>query len=253
AETVIVRSDGATADDPAFQQAVQSVADGLRAITVVADLTTYYEAVAEGAAGADAYLSPDRHDALITVTFAGSASELMSHADTYLQVIKSHDSPDIRVLSIGDLSVGKAILTATSLGDPCGPEGNFAYLPSDDLKEAYRALLRDFPAGQPSTRGATTEIVVDGPIADPAVQSAIKALEVALSMDTSFGPAKLTQNDVGDLAVIDVPMTIDPCSSDARELVSRLRSTVIPTTLGGVPASVYVTGTTATSLDATES
>ena len=64
-ETVLVRSDTATVDDPAFRQVVEHTAADLRAMPeVVAAVTTYYEAVAAGAPGAaGAGLARSPHDA----------------------------------------------------------------------------------------------------------------------------------------------------------------------------------------------
>jgi uncharacterized membrane protein YdfJ with MMPL/SSD domain len=110
---------------------------------------------------------------------------------------------------------------------------------------AYRVLERDFPAGTVSP----VEIVVDGNVNDPAVQSGIDRLNSLLAGTGVFGEPTVTSNQVGDLTLISAPMTIAPDSSQAYDEIHRLRENIVPAAFDGVPATVYVSGATAVTTD----
>jgi uncharacterized membrane protein YdfJ with MMPL/SSD domain len=110
---------------------------------------------------------------------------------------------------------------------------------------AYRVLERDFPAGTVSP----VEIVVDGNVNDPAVQSGIDRLNSLLAGTGVFGEPTVTSNQVGDLTLISAPMTIAPDSSQAYDEIHRLRENIVPAAFDGVPATVYVSGATAFTTD----
>ncbi len=107
-ETVIVRSESATVDDPAFQQVVAQTAAGLRAIPeIVATVTTYDEAVAAGAPEAAQMVSADRHTALIAVTLVGDIDTAADNANAYLDAVTAQRRDGYQVLTVGDISVGE--------------------------------------------------------------------------------------------------------------------------------------------------
>ena len=106
-ETVIVHSDTATIDDPAFQQVVTQTAANLRALpAIVADATTYYDAAAAGAPDATGLVSADRHTTLIPVTLVGDIDAASTHVEDYLAAVAAQNREGIRVLTVGDISVG---------------------------------------------------------------------------------------------------------------------------------------------------
>ena len=89
-ETVIVRSQTATVDDAPFQQVVAQTAAALRAAPdIVANVTTYGEAVAAGAPDAAGLVSADRHTTLIAITLVGDLDTAADNADAYLDVVSA--------------------------------------------------------------------------------------------------------------------------------------------------------------------
>jgi RND superfamily putative drug exporter len=106
-ETVIVHSDTATVDDPAFRQVVERTATDLRALpAIVADVTTYFDAVAAGAPDAAGLVSADRRTTLIPVTLVGDVDAAANHAAEYQAAVAAQNRSDFRVLTVGDISVG---------------------------------------------------------------------------------------------------------------------------------------------------
>jgi RND superfamily putative drug exporter len=107
-ETVIVRSETATVDDPAFQHVVAQTAAALRAAPdLVANVTTYDEAVAAGAPDAAGLVSADRHTELIPVTLVGDLDTAADNADAYLNVVSAQKRDGYQILTVGDISVGE--------------------------------------------------------------------------------------------------------------------------------------------------
>ncbi|HEY7031503.1 MAG TPA: MMPL family transporter [Thermomicrobiales bacterium] len=106
-ETVIVRSDTATVDDPAFRQVVAQTAAALRALpAIVAEVTTHDEAVAAGAPEAAGLVSADRHTALLPVTLVGDVDAAAKRVEEYKAAVAAQNRPGFRVLTVGDISVG---------------------------------------------------------------------------------------------------------------------------------------------------
>jgi RND superfamily putative drug exporter len=113
-ETIIVRSDTTTVDDPAFQQAVQRVTDAVRADTkIVANATNYYELSAQNPQAATGLVSDDRKITIIPVTLVGSLEKATENGADYLKLI--HHQRDATagfdVLSVGDASLNEEINT----------------------------------------------------------------------------------------------------------------------------------------------
>ena len=119
-------------------------------------------------------------------------------------------------------------------------------LPEDnDARRAFTILEREFSAGLSSP----VEIVVDGDVSDGAVQSSIDELVAILGEDDLFGEATIETNEAGDLALVSVPLRVDPQSDAAHEAVERLRDEYGPEAFTGADARVLVTGLTAGELD----
>jgi RND superfamily putative drug exporter len=99
-ETVILRSETATVDDPAFQAVVEQTATELLAMTgVVAAADTYYSI------GSPALVSADRHTTLMLVTLVGTLDDAEGNVDAYLDTVMAHRGSGFEVYSAGDISV----------------------------------------------------------------------------------------------------------------------------------------------------
>ena len=116
-----------------------------------------------------------------------------------------------------------------------------------ESKEGFLILDEEFSAGE----ATPAEIVIDGDIDSPAVQSGVEILKLALAADEAFGaPRPLAVNEARDLAVLTVPVEGDAVSTTAQDAIKRLRGTYIPAAFGNAPgATVLVTGETAFNLD----
>ena len=113
-------------------------------------------------------------------------------------------------------------------------------------KQAFTILEEAFPIGLASP----ADIVIDGDIGDPQVRAAIDDLRNAIAGDPRF-PIPLTEtvNQAGDLAWLEVIIPGEPSGEMALDAVSTLRDEYIPAAFEGVPAEVYVGGTSAFSED----
>jgi putative drug exporter of the RND superfamily len=96
-ETVIIRSEGATVDDPAFRAVVESVTDRLAAMPdVVASVTNTYQA------GVPGLVSEDRRTTLLPVRLAGDYDEAIDKAPDFVTAIQAANSvPGFEVLTVG--------------------------------------------------------------------------------------------------------------------------------------------------------
>ena len=115
-------------------------------------------------------------------------------------------------------------------------------------KEAFLLLEEEFSVGSVSPAGALSpaEIVIDGDVDDPMVQSAISDLQRALIASSTFPvPPTRTVNDAGDLTLLSLPFPGQPSSPEAADKIFVLRDDMIPEAFEGVPAEVYVGGLTA--------
>ncbi|MGH2560391.1 MAG: MMPL family transporter [Thermomicrobiales bacterium] len=118
-ETVIVTSESASVDDPAFQQVVQDVTADLRTLEVVntdqAETFNYYEAMnaplPAARAAAAALVSEDRHSTIIPVTLAGEMEDVTDGTDSFLDVLSGHSTEAVHVTSVGDLSINEEFNT----------------------------------------------------------------------------------------------------------------------------------------------
>ena len=117
----------------------------------------------------------------------------------------------------------------------------------DDLasKQGYLALQSSFPAAS----AEPAQVVIDGSVASPEVNSAIKRLEGRLAGDPRFGRTSLQVNPAGDLGALSVPLAGDVLSDRAVEAVRDLRAEYIPAAFATSDATVLVTGNTAENID----
>jgi len=112
-------------------------------------------------------------------------------------------------------------------------------------KEGFLILDKEFSAGLITP----AQIVIDGKIDSPAVQTGISSMQNTLATDPAFAPSRLQVNSKGDLAVLSVPVTGDYTSDEAVKAIRRLRAQYIPEAFAGVQANVLVTGDTARNVD----
>lgn len=128
-----------------------------------------------------------------------------------------------------------------------GPSGADA-LPQSEVKTAYELLSTEFSAGLLNP----VEVVVNAP-RTAEVEQAIAELQAELATDSAFVPAtQVVWNETRDLAVVEVPLSMNPESVEARTAVGQLRETAIPLAFAGTGAEVLVTGQTAYDLDSVQ-
>jgi putative drug exporter of the RND superfamily len=112
-ETVIVQSETATVDDPAFKELVDKVAAELRAhpdLIVPQSVFTYYDGVQAGNPAANNLVSADRKTTIIPLTLAGTQNDGIQNAPDYVKIIEGIDAPpSYEVLTVGDASVNDEI------------------------------------------------------------------------------------------------------------------------------------------------
>ena len=114
AETVIVRSDSSTVDDPAFKETVERVTEAARAEPgMVANATNYYELAAENPEAAASLVSEDRKTTIIPVTLTGSLEDAVAHGDDFRTLVHSQRdaAPGFEILTVGDGSLSDEINT----------------------------------------------------------------------------------------------------------------------------------------------
>ncbi|MDP9469297.1 MAG: MMPL family transporter [Chloroflexota bacterium] len=107
-ETVIVRSETTTVDDPAFQAVVDETVAALRGMNdVVASAASYYEAQAAGSPAAPGMVSADRHATVIPVTLVGEFDAVAEQAPAYLDLVAAQNRDGFEVLTVGDASAAE--------------------------------------------------------------------------------------------------------------------------------------------------
>jgi RND superfamily putative drug exporter len=147
------------------------------------------------------------------------------------------------------LAVGVLIAAALPVIDIKTGMAGVDTLPESDVKTAMAILGRDFAAGL----ATPVEIVVDGS-RTPEIEATVARLSDAIAADPAFASAPtVTWSSAGDpaassgpaLALLTVPLAVDPSSDAAYAAIGRLRHELIPSLVAGVPVRVYVTGETA--------
>ncbi len=121
-----------------------------------------------------------------------------------------------------------------------------------ESKKAYEVLATDFSAGLISP----VEIVVEGPLDDPAVQSGIDTLIADLGTAQSngqplFGQAAITESEDRQVALISVPLKVAPDEQEGLDAITFLRDDIAPPIESTMPDSsqILVTGITANNVD----
>ena len=131
---------------------------------------------------------------------------------------------------------------------------NFASSLPDDLesKKAFDILDAEFSAGLISP----VEIVVEAPVGDPAVQSAIATLTQQLAAAQTangtplYGPATISESGDEAITLVSVPMKLDPNADAAATAIRDLRDKIVPPIADSLPSGgILVTGITANNVD----
>ena len=151
------------------------------------------------------------------------------------------------------LAVGFLILCAVPYLDFKPGLGGASTLPDNlDSKKAYEVLASEFSAGLISP----VEIVVEGPLDDPAVQSGIDTLiadlgAAQLDGQPLFGPASVTESEDRQVALVTVPLKVAPDEQEGLDAITHLRDDIAPPIVGTMPdsAQILVTGITANNVD----
>ena len=122
-ETVVVRSETATVDAPAFRSVVERITADLAATPgAIASATNYYQAEAAGLPSAAQLVSADRHATLIPVAFAGGFDEGQAAYEAYREALGPSEADGFRILTVGDLSLDEQF-AATAESDLQAAEG----------------------------------------------------------------------------------------------------------------------------------
>ena len=144
------------------------------------------------------------------------------------------------------VGVGILLLCAyPALDMKTGVSGVNTFPDSFDSKQGFAVLDTQFSAGGVSP----VQIVVDGQVNDPAVQSGIERLKNELAADAAFGPVQTQTAKSGTLALLSVPVNGDAVGDLALAKVRELRGTLVPAAFAGSGAGVYVTGQSAFNVD----
>jgi RND superfamily putative drug exporter len=107
-ETVVIRSETATVDDPAFRQVVDSVAEDVGALDgAVTSAFSYYDAKAFGAPQAESMVSADRHATIIQVALVDEAVSGEDRVQQIQDTLAHNAEAGYQILTIGSASVTK--------------------------------------------------------------------------------------------------------------------------------------------------
>jgi RND superfamily putative drug exporter len=120
-------------------------------------------------------------------------------------------------------------------------------LPDDiEGKRAFVLLEENFAGGL----SEPAEVVIDGDISSPAVQSAVDELTASVTADDAFAaPGPLEVNEAGDLAVLSIPFRGDIYEDASVQAIRDLRGDYVPAAFAGTDARVLVGGETAFNVD----
>ncbi|MGH2589866.1 MAG: MMPL family transporter, partial [Actinomycetota bacterium] len=120
-------------------------------------------------------------------------------------------------------------------------------LPDDlEVKEAFVLLEENFAGGLTEP----AQVVIEGDVTSPEVQTAISELEAEIATDDRFGsPGELETNATGDLAVLPIPFSGDIYEDASVAGLRDLRAEYVPAAFDGVQAEVLVGGETAFNVD----
>jgi putative drug exporter of the RND superfamily len=120
-------------------------------------------------------------------------------------------------------------------------------LPDDiEGKRAFVLLEENFAGGL----SEPAQIVIDGDISDPAVQSGVDELTASVASVEAFAaPNPLEVNEAGDLAVLSIPFRGDIYEDASVQAIRDLRENYVPAAFADTDARVLVGGETAFNVD----
>ncbi len=138
------------------------------------------------------------------------------------------------------LSVGLLVLAALPYATIKLGWAGVSTLPDDsDAKRAFTILNAEFSAGVI----APVQVVVDRADNPASLAAETDRIVGRLRQDPNFGPATITVNEAGDLALISAPLAGEPQGDAARTAVTRLRESF------ATGDRIYVSGATAEGID----
>ncbi len=150
------------------------------------------------------------------------------------------------IISIAVIGIPMLIITFFYFQIETGLNGVDTFPDGAQTKEAFIVLEEKFSFGLVNP----TEIVIDGDIGDPQVQSAIAELQKSLAEDARFPiPPILVSNPSGDLTLLTLPIPGESRSRTNVEAIADIRERYIPSAFDGVQAEVVVGGITALTAD----
>ncbi len=116
-----------------------------------------------------------------------------------------------------------------------------------ESREAFFVMEREFSFGLVNP----TEIVIEGDIDSPPVQSAIEKLQASLNGHPAMTVASPEPevSETGDLALVTVYIHGEPRSHEAVDVVNEIRDEFIPAAFEGVEAKALVGGVSAIAAD----
>ncbi len=124
-ETVIVRSETATVDDPAFKAEVEQTTATLLGFTDgVASAATYYDLLAASDPTAEQLVSADRHTTIIPVELLTVDDEMVAEPEQYVDLVETLGSDGFEVYSVGaataDVTFGEIVSEDIAKGEMVG-------------------------------------------------------------------------------------------------------------------------------------
>jgi RND superfamily putative drug exporter len=111
-ETIVIRAESGTVDDPAFQARVEEVTAAMRGmdgVVIPETVVNYYELSAnpETEAAAQGLVNADRTITLIPLTLVGTLDEAMENAPHYVEELESLSGNGFEVMTVGYVSIGE--------------------------------------------------------------------------------------------------------------------------------------------------
>ncbi len=118
-------------------------------------------------------------------------------------------------------------------------------LPDTAFTRGFEILAADFSAGMDEP----VVIVVDGDSGDPAVQQGIAAMVATIEGDDRFGSVSTEVSPDNQVTRIDAVTRGDPYSHETECLVNEMREEMVPAAFGDQASNVFITGSTAETID----
>jgi len=111
-ETIVIRAESGTVDDPAFRSRVEEVTATLRGmdgVVIPETVVNYYELSAnpETAEAANGLVSTERNTTLVPLTLVGTLDEAMTNAPGYIEELEAFTGDGFDVISVGYVSIGE--------------------------------------------------------------------------------------------------------------------------------------------------